>query len=139
MEDSVDEIIKQILEITTKIMHKGNQLDRKVIKPICTSTCEYFKGESRAHHVKQWEYYNKVVMHQDELAAATTEMMDYHGNFRMEFIKIHDLITEIGNRYNIFNQLGKRKIHDIHGRLGNFITKDRQSELHSLLVKLRAT
>ena len=130
MEGSVDQIIIEILEITTKIMDEGNPVERKATKPIYTSTCEYFKGPD-GHHVKQLEFYNKVVMLQDEL-------MDYHGKFRMEFIKIHDLITEIGNRYNIFNQLGKRKIHDIHGRLGNLITKDRQSELRSLLVKLRA-
>jgi hypothetical protein len=140
MEVSVDEIIQQILEITTKIMHKGNQLEKKVIKPIYTSTCEYFKGEN-IPRVKQWEFYNKVVMHQDELAAATTEMMDYHGNFRMEFMKIHDLIAEIGNTYDIFNQSGKRKIDDINGRHGHgrFDKRDRQSGLHSLLVKLRAT
>jgi hypothetical protein len=130
MDRSVDEIIIEILKITTKIMEKGNQLDTKVIKPIYTSTCEYFKDADR-QQVKQLDFYNKVVMLQDEL-------MDYHGKFRMEFIQIHDLITEIGNRYNIFNQLGKRKNRDIHGRLGNFITKDRQSELQSLLVKLRA-
>jgi len=130
MEGTVDQIIQEILNLTTKIMDRGNQLDKKVIKPIYISTCEYFK-DAVNNRVKQLDFYNKVVMLQDEL-------MDYHGRFRMEFIQIHNLITEIGNRYDIFNQLGKRKIHDIHGRLGNFITKDRQSELHSLLVKLRA-
>ena len=121
MEDSVDQIIRKILNITTQIEKKGNKLDWKVAQPIYRAACQYFTGTD-GNQVKQLDFYNKVVMFQDEL-------MDCHGKFRMEFIEIHDLITEIGNRYNIFNQLGKRKIRDSDRRLGNFITNDRQSEL----------
>jgi hypothetical protein len=109
MAGSTDQIIIKILEITTKIMERGSQSDMNVIRPIYTSTCQYFQGND-SHRDKQLDFYNKVVMYQDAL-------MEYHGKFRTKFIEIHDLITEIGNRYNIFNQRGKRKISDIHGLL----------------------
>jgi len=109
MVGSTDQIITKILEITTKIMERGSQLDKDVIRPIYTSTCQYFQGND-SHQVKQLDFYNKVVMYQDAL-------MDCHGKFRTDFIEIHNLITEIGNRYNIFNQRGKRKISDVQGLL----------------------
>lgn len=130
MDLSVDQIIRKILEITTTIEDNGSQSDRRVTTPIYRATCEYFRGV-RGNNVKQLDFYNKVVMLEDEL-------MEYHGKFQMEYMEIHDLITKIGKSYDIFNQPGKRKLHDMNCRIGKCITDDRQCELRSLLTKLRA-
>lgn len=112
--------IQYIYELCERINDKGNTSEKSAIEPIRLLACEHFQSDDQ--YTSRFVFLEKVQKYKAGLRE------DHHGNFESKLRKIADLIEELGERL-------KNSEGNTHG---NFITNDRLSELHSLLVKLRA-